>query len=126
MTINVSIDLRIPFNPKYVMETNTKPKVITSFVNVSDDLQEQIKLAYPEGFLEHLIRFPFKGELTSALRFETEDKIYLLKMTKARAAEIIEEDDDYDDDGNLKDDVREGFEDKHGDDEDIVESMDEY
>jgi hypothetical protein len=107
------------------MEPNTKPKVITSFTNVSDELQEQIKFAYPEGFLEHLIRFPFKGEMTSALRFETDDKIYLLKMTKTRAAELIEEDDDYDDEGNLKDDVREGFEDKYGEEDEAVADTDE-
>ena len=97
------------------MDSNAKPKVITSFANVCEDLQQQIKLFYPEGFLEHLIRFPLKGEMVSALRFETEEKIYLLKMTKARAQEIIEEDEDYD--GNLKDDVKEDFEDKFGDEE---------
>jgi hypothetical protein len=103
--------------------SNTKPKVITSFSNVSEHLQEQIKLFYPEGFLDHLIRFPLRGELVSALRFETEEKIYLLKMTKARAQEIIEEDDDYD--GNLKDDVKEDFEDKHGEVADMPDLVEE-
>ena len=98
------------------MDTASKPKVITEFVKISSELQEQIKLFYPEGFADELIRFPYKGELTTALRFETDEKIYLLKMTKARAQEIIEEDDDYDDEGNLKDDVREDFEDKYDDD----------
>ncbi len=104
------------------MDSNAKPKVITSFANVSEELQQQIKLFYPEGFMEHLIRFPLKGELVSALHFETEEKIYLLKMTKARAQEIIEEDEDYDDDGHLKDDVKEDFEEKFGDEDD--EAMD--
>ena len=101
-----------------------KPKVITEFVKISQELQQQIKLEYPEGFVDELIRFPYKGEMISALRFETDEKVYLLKMTKARAQEIIDDDDDYDDDGTLKDDVREDFEEKYGDDDVVGDDED--
>ena len=53
----------------------------------------------------------------SGLPFETEDKYYLVKMTREEASNLIADDDDYDDDGNLKDDVREEYEDLHGDEE---------
>ncbi|GAB4244937.1 MAG: hypothetical protein Tsb0034_23310 [Ekhidna sp.] len=97
---------------------NSKPRVLKAFEALDQEIQEQIKLAYPEGFADHLIRFVNKeGEYQSGLPFETEDKYYLVKMTKVEARELIEEDDDYDDDGNLKDDVREEYEDRY-DDED--------
>tara|TARA_B100000902_G_scaffold388726_1_gene434827 strand:- start:952 stop:1248 length:297 start_codon:yes stop_codon:yes gene_type:complete len=62
------------------METQ-KSKVITEFVKISQELQQQIKLEYPEGFVDELIQFPYKGEIISALRFETDEKGYRLKMT---------------------------------------------
>ena len=96
----------------------TKPRVIKNYEKLDDAVLEQIKLAYPEGFAKNLIRFTdVNGRLASALPFETEEKYYLIRMTKDEAVEIIADDDDYDDDGNLIDDVREGYEDKYGDDE---------
>jgi len=62
-------------------------------------------LAYPYGFEKKLILFQSQGKLISALPFEAEDRYYLIRMTKAQAQEIIEEDDDFDDDGNLKDEI---------------------
>ena len=52
------------------------------------------------------------GEKVSALRFETEEKIYLIKMSIIMAEQLIEDDEDYDDDGNLTDDAREEYEDE--------------
>ena len=97
----------------------TKPRVIKNYEKLDDGILEQIKLAYPEGFAGNLIRFTdVNGSLTSALPFETDEKYYLIRMTKAEAREIIEDDDDYDDDGNLLDDVREEYEDKYDDEDD--------
>lgn len=95
------------------MNTN-KPKVIQDFEKLSKEIQEQIKLTYPNGFSQHLIQFTNKeGRFVSALPFETDDKYYLVRMTLDEAREIIYSDDDYDDDGILKDDVKEEFVDKY-------------
>ncbi|SNS52015.1 hypothetical protein SAMN05421640_0497 [Ekhidna lutea] len=99
---------------------NNKPRVLKAFEALDIEIQEQIKLAYPEGFKEHLIKFVNKdGEYQSGLPFETEEKYYLVKMTSEEARTLIAEDDDYDDDGNLRDEVREDFEDKYEDDDDL-------
>lgn len=93
-----------------------KPKAIKDYSKLTDDMQEQIKLFYPNGFAEHLIRFTDKdGKNVSALPFETEDKYYLIRMTNVQAHKIIKEDNDYDDDGNLKEDVKDDYEDKYTD-----------
>ena len=93
------------------MKSINKPRVVTSFEKVDKVLQEQIKLEYPYGFSQHLIKFQNKeGETVSALRFESDEKIYLIKMSKIIAEQIIEDDDDYDDDGNLTDEAREEYE----------------
>ena len=100
------------------MSQPSKPRLITSFEKLDPNLQEQIKLENPEGFSENLIKFTNKdGDIVSALRFETEDKIYLVKMSKITAEQIIEDDDDYDDDGNLTDEAREEYEDKYEEDD---------
>jgi len=102
------------------MSTTSKPRLVTSFEKIGQDIQEQIKLEYPEGFSQHLISFVNKdGDKISALRFEMEDKIYLIKMSKIVADQLIEDDDDYDDDGNLTDDAKEEYEDKYDDDEEF-------
>lgn len=95
------------------MNAPSKPRIVTAFEKIDSNIQEQIKLEYPEGFSQHLISFMNKeGEKVSALRFETDEKIYLIKMSKIVAQQLIEDDDDYDDDGNLTDDAREEYEDK--------------
>jgi hypothetical protein len=109
------------------MSTATnKPRLVTSYEKIDKNIQEQIKLEYPEGFSQHLITFTNKeGDRISALRFETEDKIYLIKMTKIVAEQIIEDDEDYDEDGNLTADAREEYEDKYDDEEDEIGEQDE-
>ena len=103
----------------------TKPRVAKDYDKLDEAVREQIKLAYPYGFERHLIKFKNKdGVNVSALPFEAEDKYYLVRMTVARAQAIIEADDDYDDDGNLLDDVRDAYEEKHGDDEEDDEEGD--
>ena len=119
------------------MNTN-KPKVIQDFEKLSKEIQEQIKLTYPNGFSQHLIQFTNKeGRFVSALPFETDDKYYLVRMTLDEAREIIYSDNDYDDDGILKNDVKEEFVDKYAeldymsdvigidDDDDFEEKFDE-
>lgn len=97
------------------METN-KPRVVKGYEALSKELQEQIKLAYPEGFAQNLIKYKnAAGESVSALIFETDDRVYLVKMTVIQAHAIIEDDDDYNADGQLKQAAQDEYEDKYGD-----------
>ena len=96
-----------------------KPRVIKNYDKLDEEVLLQIKLRYPEGFADALIRFTdVNGKLSSALPFETEEKYYLVRMTKHEALLIIDDDDDYDDDGNLLDEAREAYKDLLDDDED--------
>ncbi len=98
------------------MTNDNKPRTVTSFDKISQELQEQIKLTYPFGFIDDLIKFTNKdGELVSALRFETDEKIYLIKMTRTKARQLVEEDEDYDDEGVLRPEVKEDYEDRYSD-----------
>ena len=95
---------------------NDKLRVIKDFQKLDENIQQQIKLAYPYGFNNHLIRFTNKeGKLVSALPFETDDKYYLVRMTNVEARQIIEDDKDYDDDGNLREEIKDEYEDKYSD-----------
>lgn len=98
-------------------KVNNKPRVVKDYDKLDEAILEQIKLAYPRGFEKYLITFKNqKNAFVSALPFETEDRNYLIRMTRSEAQEIIEEDDDYDDDGHLKSNVKEEYEDRHDDD----------
>jgi hypothetical protein len=91
---------------------NTKPRVVKDYEKLSEEILNSLKLEYPRGFEKHLIRFKNKeGKYVSALPYETEDRYYLIRMTLTQAQEIIEEDDDYDEDGNLSDSATERLED---------------
>ena len=95
--------------------SKTKPRIIKDFDKLDKSIQEQIKLAYPEGFSQYLITFLNKdGKYVSALPFETEDYYYLIRMTEDEADMIISTDDDYEG-GILKEEVKEMFEDKYTD-----------
>ena len=97
------------------METN-KSRVVIDYEKLTDELVEQLKLVYPTGFSEHLISFTnSKGEKVSALRFETFEKIYLIRMTTTMAQQSSVEDDDDDNDGKLIESVREQYEEEHAD-----------
>ncbi|MEX2485338.1 MAG: hypothetical protein WED10_12280 [Brumimicrobium sp.] len=88
-----------------------KPRVVKDYDKLEDNVKQQIKLNYPKGFEDNLVKFQNKeGHTVSALPFETDDKYYLIRMTILEAQEIIEDDEDYDDDGFLREDAREEYE----------------
>ena len=98
------------------MATN-KPRVLKDFEKLETEIQEQIKLSYPSGFYQHLVSYVDReGQKRMALPYETEDKYYLVRMSIQEAKNLIEDDDDYDDDGMLRDEIQESYADKHGDD----------
>ncbi|MEN6455717.1 MAG: hypothetical protein ABFD10_15825 [Prolixibacteraceae bacterium] len=106
------------------MTTSSKPRIIKDYEKLDEAIKEQIKLVYPNGFSQHLISFTNKdGLLVSALPFETDEKYYLVRMTSQEAIDIISEDDDYDDEGTLKDESREAYEDKYADLDYIPENV---
>jgi hypothetical protein len=93
---------------------NSKPRVIKDYDKLPLELQEQIKLEYPFGFSDSLIRFTNKdGLIVSALPFETDDKYYMVRMTVGEAIKIIEDDDDFDDEGMLKEGIKEEYSSKY-------------
>jgi hypothetical protein len=93
-----------------------KLRVVVDYEKLENDLMEQLKLVYPSGFSQHLISFTNgKGEKVSALRFETFEKIYLIRMSIKKAEKIIAEDSDFDNDGKLKDHIKEIYEGEHAD-----------
>lgn len=93
-----------------------KPRIVKDYDKLEVEIQEQLKLNYPKGFEESLITIKnIQGAFVSVLPFETDEKYYLVRMTKTEAQEIVEEDEDYDDDGNLTDDVKDEYTDKYED-----------
>ena len=105
---------------------SNKPRLVKDYEKVSEAVQEQIKLVYPHGFTRHLITFLNReGQRVSALPFETDEVYYLIRMTKAEAKEIVKQDDDFDEDGVLKSDVREEYEEKYSDDTDMEDDDDD-
>ncbi len=104
----------------------SKPKVIKDYEKLTEEIIEQIKLAYPTGFSEHLISITnIDGNIIQALPFETEEKHYLIRMTVAKAELLVEEDDDFDDEGNLRPKVKRLFEEKYEDDDDSTDFVEE-
>lgn len=105
---------------------NNKPKVIKDYNKLDKQLQQQIKLIYAEGFAENLIHFFDKtGQKITVLPFETEDKYYMLRMTENEAVALVDEDDDFDDDGFLKDEVKQDYEDKYSDLDHIADKIED-
>ena len=65
----------------------------------------KIKISYPRGFAQHLVYYTDRNnKRVSALPFDTEEIYYLVRMTVREAVQIIEDDEDYDSDGVLRDD----------------------
>ena len=96
--------------------SSSKLRVIQDYEKLSPEIQDQIKLVYPEGYAQHLITFTnSKGEKVSALPFETFEKIYMVRMTISKANALVDEDSDYDDQGNLKAGIREQYEEDYSD-----------
>lgn len=93
-----------------------KPRIVKDYEKLDPEIQEQIKLMYPYGFAKNLIQYKnAEGKFVSALPFETDDRYYLVRMTLVEARQIIEDDEDYDASGELKESVKEGYEEKYGD-----------
>ena len=101
---------------------NSKTRVIKDYESLPEDIKNRIKMTYPRGFAQHLVYYTDRnGKRVSALPFETDDIYYLVRMTVREAVQIIEDDEDYDSEGVLRDD----FSLAGTDDEEIFESVKE-
>lgn len=98
----------------------SKRRAIISYDKLSIDQKKQILRDYPDGYINHLtmIKTP-TGETLDALIWETDEVIYLVKVSKIipklkPVAEVDE--DDFDEVSDLKDDEAEEDEDDDFDD----------
>ena len=68
----------------------TKPRVIKDLEAAGPSIINSIISKYPMGFAKHLVTFTgLKGKKVLALPYEDDDKSYMLKITKAKAREIM-------------------------------------
>lgn len=82
-----------------------KKRIVKDYDDLPEEVISKVKMEYPEGFSQNLVTYTnSEGKIVSALPFDTEDTYYLIRMTEEEAERIIEEDEDYDDEGNLRDD----------------------
>ncbi|MFC2151542.1 hypothetical protein ACFLSE_03370 [Bacteroidota bacterium] len=88
-----------------------KKRIVKDYEKLPEETLNRIKLEYPDGFEDNLITFTnAQGMFVSALPFETEEIYYLIRMTEGEARQIIKDDDDFGDDGKLRDDFAEDIE----------------
>ena len=75
-----------------------KKKIIKNFEQLPEEIIEQVKEMYPDGFEDNLITFENpRGEIELALPFETEEIYYLIKMPKRNTREKdAEEEEEFD------------------------------
>ena len=114
----------------------SKKRIVKDYENLPEEIVSRVKMEYPQGFANHLVSFTNKeGKKVSALPFETEDVYYLIRMTMIEARQIVSDDEDYDNEGNLRDDYSSIDEFAAGDedadeepdpDDDVKGSFDDY
>lgn len=62
-------------------DNTTKKRVVTSYKNLSPELQEELKKKYPHGYTDNMIRIDkAPGEFFYAVVLETADINYLVKV----------------------------------------------
>ena len=63
------------------MAPSTKKRLVVSLKNMTPELQEEVKAAYPAGFADYMMRIPKpNGEFFFAVPFETNEISYLVKI----------------------------------------------
>ena len=82
-----------------------KKRIVIDYEKLSEDTVDSIKIEYPDGYQDNLITFTNReGKFISALPFEADEIHYLIRMTESEAKQIIKDDDDFGNDGKLRDD----------------------
>lgn len=78
---------------------NQKKRILTSYERLNDELLELFQATYPHGYMQDVLELEKpNGEHIFAVRLETEDCSYLVKVdvTVDEAGEIETEEDDED------------------------------
>jgi len=99
----------------------SKRRSIISYEKLTIEQKKQILRDFPDGYINHLstVKTP-TGEVLDALIWETDEVIYLVKITKTPPKQkpvVEEEDDDIDDDFDKVPDIN--------DDDDLDEEEEE-
>ncbi len=83
-----------------VKQNTAKKRLVTSFNNLTPELQEAVKAFYPLGFTDAMMRIDKpNGDFFYAVPFDTEEVSYLVKIDVKIDDKAHEEDDkDYYDD----------------------------
>ncbi len=112
----------------------SKRRAIISYDKLSIDQKKQILRDYPDGYINHLtsIKTP-TGETLDALIWETDEVIYLVKVSKVipKAKPVSDDDDDdFDEvtdikDDDVEDDDEDDFDDSFDDDKSDDDDSDE-
>lgn len=85
----------------------SKPRLIKDYKKLDAGIIQEIKVHYPRGFKRALISFnDHKNKIVTALPYETEHYMLLIKMNQDMAIDIVRNDDDYGEDNILKEDVK--------------------
>lgn len=99
----------------------SKRRSIISYDKLSIDQKKQILRDFPDGYINHLttIKTP-TGETLDALIWETDEVIYLVKINKVvpKPAVVEDEDDDFGDDFDKVDDIKDDDLDSDEDEDD--------
>ncbi|MBC7778138.1 MAG: hypothetical protein H7246_22085 [Phycisphaerae bacterium] len=83
-----------------------KKRVVKDYDALTEDITRLVKQKYPSGYADHLVTYNDKeGKKVSALPFETDDTYYLIRMTILEAKRIVKDDEDFDEDGQLKEEI---------------------
>lgn len=93
-----------------MVQNSTKKRLVTSFNNLSQEQQEEVKMLYPRGFTEVMTRIEKpNGDFFYVVPYETEEVSYLVKIdVKIDDAADDGVDDDYfgDDEINGADEIQ--------------------
>jgi hypothetical protein len=85
-----------------------KKRVIVDYNTLPEDVLEIMANKYPYGYSNDIIKFPnSKGELISAVRVETDDTIFLVKVSKQLQQMVEDFEIDEDDEDIMSDDFPE-------------------
>lgn len=78
-------------------ENKAKKRVVISYKNLAEDLQEQLKAQYPNGYTDSMMRIDKpNGDFFYAVILETDEINYLVKIdVKIDDGNIDDEDKDY-------------------------------
>lgn len=106
-----------------------KKRAIVSYDKLTAEQKRELYKSFPDGYGTNMtqIKTP-DGETMEALIWETDEIIYLVKITRTMTSSLDDDDDDEDEDLDdliKPDDIEEEVDDEDEDVEDIIEDEDE-